>query len=704
MTYRTIVTMTAALLLSVPAAVEAAYISTVAGGTATMTGDASGDTLTITQAGGLFRHNRFAAGDGGFNSEFDFDSGTAGDQTVSSSTGVININAGDGNDTIALGDGIDVRGTIDGGPGTDTIDYSASTTAIFANLGIGTTALTASLAGDQQNPPTTHPATAFIRLTSYDVATRTFNMIVEATGLLSTDVTGFHIHRAPVGVDGPIIVDLPLPTPPFAGGTGFSSVTFAHALPSADEAALLGGGTYIDIHTAAFPAGVIRGQLFPVDGVNLTTGAATGAASISNVENATGGAGGDSLVGSVAANVLDGGAGADWIVGGPGNDTLFGGAGADVLVSNGRADLDVMEGGADGDTVQVNGTAVDDAYFIRANGTRVGISSPTLGLALDIGTVETLTINGLGGSDIPNITDLTGVASLTTVNENGFEGNDRFVFQSAVPASVAVNIDGGGGTDTISPSTLFVPPLGFTWNVTAANAGNIAGLVAAFRFVEVLLGASGSDTFNVKAFSTGGIAVTGGDGADTLNYDAEGRAVTGDISPPDGTILSAGVQSVPFTQVETVNILNPAPPPLTTTDIDGDRKTDLVVFRPTTSTWLTLSSTSGFATPTATTFGQRGDVLVPGDYDGDVKIDFAVFRPATGTWHVMQSSTGTATTHTFGTAGNIPVPGDYDGDRKTDPAVYRPSTGDWLVLTFEQQLRDHALVYARPEERRSSPR
>ena len=125
-----------------------------------MTGDVAGDTLTITQSGGLFRHNRFTAGDPGFNSDFDFDSVTAGDQTLASASGVININAGDGNDTIALGDGINVRGAIDGGLGIDTIDYSASTTAVAANLGLGTTGLSATLGGDQEVPPTTHAATA----------------------------------------------------------------------------------------------------------------------------------------------------------------------------------------------------------------------------------------------------------------------------------------------------------------------------------------------------------------------------------------------------------------------------------------------------------------------------------------------------------------------------------------------------------------
>ena len=128
------------MFLANPAAVFAAYTSAVVGSTATMVGDATADNLAIAEVGGLFSHNRFDAGDPGFNSDIDFDTTVAGDQTISSTTGVINISAGDGNDSIVLADGIDLRGAIDGGDGIDdTIDYTAFATAIRANLGLGTT-------------------------------------------------------------------------------------------------------------------------------------------------------------------------------------------------------------------------------------------------------------------------------------------------------------------------------------------------------------------------------------------------------------------------------------------------------------------------------------------------------------------------------------------------------------------------------------
>ena len=552
---RTIALVAVLLFLTNPAAVFAAYTSTVVGSTATMIGDTAGDTLTITEAGGLFRHNR--AGDPGFNSDSDFDSTVVGNQTISSSTGIINIAAGGGNDSIVLADGINLRGAIDGGDGIDTIDYAASTTAIRANLGLGTTGLSATLGGDQENPPTTHAATATATVTNYSITTRTFDIIVTVTGLLPADVTGFHIHQAPVGVNGPIIVDFTGVAPLVPAGTGFTFTATGLTLPSVNEAAFLGGGTYVNIHTAAFPGGAIRGQLFTSANVNLASGAATGTTGIAFIENVTGGAGSDSLVGNNSANTLNGGGGADWIVGGPGADTFGGDAGADVLVWSNGDGTDVMEGGADGDTVQVNGATAAaavtaDVFQVAANGVRLDFDRISPGpFSLDIGTTETLTVNGIGGNDTVTTNDLAGVASLTTLNLNGFDGNDTFAYAPTSAGAVVFNAHGGPGTDTLQG-----PNGASTWNVTAANAGNIAGLVASFRFIEALTGGTAVDTFNVKGFAAGALTVAGGDGADTLNYDAESRAVSGDTTPPDGVIDSPGVQSVTFTQVELVYILN----------------------------------------------------------------------------------------------------------------------------------------------------
>lgn len=112
-------------------------------------------------------------------------------------------------------------------------------------------------------------------------------------------------------------------------------------------------------------------------------------------------------------------------------------------------------------------------------------------------------------------------------------------------------------------------------------------------------------------------------------------------------------------------------------NFDGDFKSDISVFRPSTGVWYSLNSIDGNFQ--AVQFGLSGDKVVAGDYDGDGKSDFAVWRPSNGVWYVLKSSGGVLITQ-FGTNGDVPVVGDYDGDLKSDLAVWRPSTGVWYIL------------------------
>lgn len=111
-------------------------------------------------------------------------------------------------------------------------------------------------------------------------------------------------------------------------------------------------------------------------------------------------------------------------------------------------------------------------------------------------------------------------------------------------------------------------------------------------------------------------------------------------------------------------------------DYDGDGKTDVAVYRPTAGAWFVNRSSNGFL---AFNWGLQGDIPVPGDYDADGKTDFAVYRPSNGVWYIYQSLGGLKVLG-WGLSTDKPVPGDYDGDGKTDVAVWRPSNGMWFVI------------------------
>jgi uncharacterized repeat protein (TIGR03803 family) len=120
-------------------------------------------------------------------------------------------------------------------------------------------------------------------------------------------------------------------------------------------------------------------------------------------------------------------------------------------------------------------------------------------------------------------------------------------------------------------------------------------------------------------------------------------------------------------------------------DFDGDGKTDLTVWQPSTGTWDIRYSSLGYSIAGAGMFqwGLPGDVPIAADFDGDGQTDLAVWRPSTGTWFIRYSSLGysiaSADIFQWGLPGDVPIAGDFDGDGKTDLAVWRPSTGTWFI-------------------------
>lgn len=117
-------------------------------------------------------------------------------------------------------------------------------------------------------------------------------------------------------------------------------------------------------------------------------------------------------------------------------------------------------------------------------------------------------------------------------------------------------------------------------------------------------------------------------------------------------------------------------------DFDGDRRSDLGVYRRSTGSWYVLKSAAGYTAGDGFVWGADADTPVAGDYDGDGRIDVAVYRPSSAHWFILRSGSGytQSSTYQWGTLNDVPVPADFDGDGRTDIAVYRPSNGTWYIL------------------------
>ncbi len=292
--------------------------------------------------------------------------------------------------------------------------------------------------------------------------------------------------------------------------------------------------------------------------VNLSTGVASGFNQIANIENVTGGQGGDNIVGSAGANVLAGLQGADTIDGaggddviaattGDGNDNYNGGAGIDFYnlvnttanatvnlgtgtatsTQTGTDTLINIEGvlggfGADNITGSANADILDggDAADVL-NG---GAGNDTLSGGAGNGDV----VNGGAGNDliIYNFGDGTdnsydGGADTDTLRINGTTGNNTLtaVWNGTRLASFnggttlvnieAVTADLLGGTDRLSYAGTGAPN-GVTVDLGAGTASGFTQITG----IENVTGGAGNDSITGDGNAND---LDGAAGADTLN-------------------------------------------------------------------------------------------------------------------------------------------------------------------------------------------
>ena len=383
--------------------------ASIQGGTATLNLDGADDNVTVSVSGGLLVHGQTT---GGLNSGSDWDSVTAGDQTVpADGTFGVLINGGDGNDALTvLAKNTEIGGAkLIGDGGDDVLTGSDSDDSLVG--GDGNDRLVGAKGDDTMVGDAGNDTLVWNQGDGSDVA----------DGGVGND--GAEVNGAPTLGD---VFTLD----PVAGGvkltrTNLGPFTF-DALTERFEVNGLGGNDSVTAHN-----GVGALTLLTVDG---------GA----GVDTVSGSDGADLILGGEANDVLSGGGGDDRIVGDRGNDTMNGGTGDDTLVWNNGDNTDVANGDDGRDDVEVNGApAAGDIFTVQPNGARIKFDRPNLvPFSIDIGSSETLHANGLGGNDAISV----GEVGTHEVTASGGAGNDTLT-----GAGSSETFLGGSGNDTISP-------------------------------------------------------------------------------------------------------------------------------------------------------------------------------------------------------------------------------------------------------------
>ncbi len=221
------------------------------------------------------------------------------------------------------------------------------------------------------------------------------------------------------------------------------------------------------------------------------------------------------------------------------------------------------------------------------------------------------------------------------------------------------------------------------------GSGGIISAPAGFSLYDAKVLPDGK-ILAVSGVSTRAAADTGfrvmrylGDGvfaprAANFDFDGDGWADFAVSRNADGVRLNWYISENPSNTVFIDNEWGLLSDKIVPADYDGDRKTDLAVWRPSEGNWYILQSSDNYILTGH--FGEPGDIPVPADYDGDGKADTAVFR--FGTWFILNSADNSFRYEHFGMEFDKPIIGDFDGDARSDLTVFRD--GAWYQMRSQQ--------------------
>jgi hypothetical protein len=284
--------------------------------------------------------------------------GTVSSGASTSFVNIQNLTGGSGADTFIVSDGAGVSGIIDGGGGSNTLDYSAYTTAVTVNLQTNVVNMQTLIGGSGANTLVGPNTDTIWNITSQNAGTLSGGISFTAfQNLIGGSGADTFIFSDGVGVDGTI-----------DGGGGTNTLDYS-----------------------AYTTSVI---------VDLQTGQATatgGEANIVNVHGANSAGSGlyNLLIGN-GGNVLTGGSGRrNLLVAGGSASTLLGGNGEDLLIG-GTTTYDTEAGLVSWQAI-ANYWAGADPYSTRVSNLESGSGVPLLDATIVTGNGGGNTMTGSGG-------------------------------------------------------------------------------------------------------------------------------------------------------------------------------------------------------------------------------------------------------------------------------------------------------------------
>jgi len=401
-------------------------------------------------------------------------------------SGAAGIQAGIGNDTFSLLSGVTASLALDGGTGLDLLNYSNFTTPVAVDLSSGLFTNITTLANVESFRGGSSLSDRFSLRTGNNSVS-----VTSSSGGVVNSATVFDAFETIVGNTGNdtfAFSDGVTFAGTIAGGDGTDTLNYESYTtdPNISLSTLATTTTSIEVLRGSFstPTNTLRGQ------------------NIDTTWNVNGN----------GAGVVDGFTFTRF-------NQLIGGSANDTFTIAFVGSVSSLDGGLGTD--EVRGAGVANTWNISSS------NGGTVGLGNAFTNIEQLT----GGTNNDTFVFSDGVTFAGTIAGNsGFDTLDYQAFTSPLTidlGTIASGIEFVQGTSNAN-STLIGQNIANTWTVQNSNGGTVNGL--GFATFNILQGGTNNDTFAFNDGVTFAGTIAGGDGSDTLNYQAYTSALTIDLS------------------------------------------------------------------------------------------------------------------------------------------------------------------------------